>query len=172
MSVGLVSQWSRANLGLEVMEPCRSRPGGVGLGLEVVEPCRSSMIRPRPWKPRTICIEIHFDWVFAEAHQLEDLFMEPWVEATCGGGGEILVCSSRSGFFFFLILQFWNFGIWLCLVVEKWILWWFLLGLWWLTIDSRWWLRWVLVALGWFTVVVVVAAVGGKDLDYRCWLYG
>uniref|UniRef100_A0A2N9GUL3 Uncharacterized protein n=1 Tax=Fagus sylvatica TaxID=28930 RepID=A0A2N9GUL3_FAGSY len=27
--------------GLEVVEPCRSRPGGVGLGLEVVEPCRS-----------------------------------------------------------------------------------------------------------------------------------
>ena len=26
--------------GLEVVEPCRSRPGGVGLGLEVVEPCR------------------------------------------------------------------------------------------------------------------------------------
>ena len=23
--------------------------------------------------------------------------MEPWVEATCGGGGEIWVCSSRSG---------------------------------------------------------------------------
>uniref|UniRef100_A0A2N9HU14 Uncharacterized protein n=1 Tax=Fagus sylvatica TaxID=28930 RepID=A0A2N9HU14_FAGSY len=40
------------------------------------------MIRPCPWKPRTICIEIHFDWVLAEAHQLEDLFMEPWVEAT------------------------------------------------------------------------------------------
>ncbi len=45
------------------------------------------MIRPRPWKPRTIWIEIHFNWVFAEAYQLEDLFMEPWVEATYGGGG-------------------------------------------------------------------------------------
>uniref|UniRef100_A0A2N9GDF7 Uncharacterized protein n=1 Tax=Fagus sylvatica TaxID=28930 RepID=A0A2N9GDF7_FAGSY len=54
------------------------------------------MIRPRPWKPRTIWIEIHFNWVFAEAYQLEDLFMEPWVEATCGGEGEIWVCSSRS----------------------------------------------------------------------------
>ena len=92
--VSLVSQWSHADLGLEVMEPCQSwpggmglglevvelcrfQPGGVGLGLEVVELCQSSMICPRPWKPRTICIEIHFDWVFAEAHQLEDLFMEP-----------------------------------------------------------------------------------------------
>uniref|UniRef100_A0A2N9F1W5 Retrotransposon gag domain-containing protein n=1 Tax=Fagus sylvatica TaxID=28930 RepID=A0A2N9F1W5_FAGSY len=28
-------------LSLEVVEPCRSRLGGVGLGLEVVEPCRS-----------------------------------------------------------------------------------------------------------------------------------
>jgi hypothetical protein len=28
-------------LGLEMVEPCRSRPGGVGLGLELVEPCRS-----------------------------------------------------------------------------------------------------------------------------------
>jgi hypothetical protein len=28
--VGLVSQWSRADLGLEVMEPCRSRPEGGG----------------------------------------------------------------------------------------------------------------------------------------------
>jgi hypothetical protein len=26
--------------GLEVVESCRSRPGGVGLGLEVVEPCQ------------------------------------------------------------------------------------------------------------------------------------
>ena len=49
-------------------------------------------------------LEIHFDWVFAETHQLEDLFMEPWVEATCGGGGENWVCSSRSEFVFFLIL--------------------------------------------------------------------
>ena len=61
--------------------------------------------------------EIHFDWVFAEAHQLEDLFMEPWVEATCGGRGEIWVCSSRSGFFFLfnsLVLELWNLTLFGC----------------------------------------------------------
>ncbi len=56
-------------------------------------------------------------------------------------------------------------------VAEKLILWWFLLGLWWLIVDSWWWSRWVLVALDLFVVVVMVAAVGGKDLDYSCWLY-
>jgi hypothetical protein len=65
---------------------CRDRPG-VGFAL-----------------PRFGVVGLRWVWVFAEAHQLEDLFMEPWVEATCGGGGEIWVCSSRSGFFFFLIL--------------------------------------------------------------------
>ena len=69
---------------------CQSQPVVVGLR------CRD---RPR-------VVGLRWVWVFAEAHQLEDLFMEPWVEATCGGegGGEIWVCSSRSGFFFFLIL--------------------------------------------------------------------
>uniref|UniRef100_A0A2N9EWS7 Purple acid phosphatase n=1 Tax=Fagus sylvatica TaxID=28930 RepID=A0A2N9EWS7_FAGSY len=86
-------------LGLEVVESCRSRPGGGG-AVSISAWRRGSRPRgggampelhdsPAPWKPRTICIKIHFDWVFAEAHQLEDLFMEPWVEATCGGGGEI-----------------------------------------------------------------------------------
>jgi hypothetical protein len=97
------------------MEPCRSRPRGDGAvpifawrrgsrpgggGAMLISAWRRGS-RPGGGGP---VLEIHFDWVFAEAHQLEDLFMEPWVEATCGGRGENWVCSSRFGFFFFLIL--------------------------------------------------------------------
>jgi hypothetical protein len=72
-------------------------------------------------RPRVV--GLRWVWVFAEAHKLEDLFMEPWVEATCGGGGggEIWVCSSRSRFFFFffflfnsLVLELWNLTLFGC----------------------------------------------------------
>ena len=71
------------------------------------------------WGGGFALVGLRWVWVFAKAHQLEDLFMEPWVEAHVEAEVRSGFVHRDLGFFFSflfnsLVLKLWNLTLFGC----------------------------------------------------------